>query len=66
MDTYFYSAFIYFRDGTTGHGDGIVPYDRSLLAKEFDHVKEVMIRGQLQSKFNVQIDYFALIQFNKI
>jgi hypothetical protein len=66
MDTYFYFAFIQFADGSTGMADGVTTYDRNLIASDYEHIRDVMIKADLQKKFVIQIDGIELRQFNKV
>ena len=66
MDTYFYFAFIQFADDSTGMADGVITYDRNRIAADYEHIRDVMIKGDLQKKFVTQIDGIELRQFNKV
>ena len=66
MDTYFYFAFIQFADDSTGMADGVISYERNLIASDYEHIRDVMIKNDLEKKFLTQINGIELRQFNKV
>jgi hypothetical protein len=44
----------------------VITYDRNRIAADYEHIRDVMIKGDLQKKFVTQIDGIELRQFNKV